>query len=202
MGAFEARNGPVSIMTDLVYMTLDASEDATRVRSVLSDIGGTLSAAACAQLKMVIAEAALAYELANWGQAGPRSGTAFDLYGGGRFWWQTGELSLSLNAGLGIGDLELSGGRAIARSGDVIWFDPLVGLRLRHHVTPTTELVLRGDVGGFGAGSKISWQAMGTYQWDFARTPAAVWSGMLGYRALNVDFEKGAGNTLYQYDIL
>ena len=43
---------------------------------------------------------------------------------------------------------------------------------------------------------------MGYLNWDFARTQSAIWSAMLGYRALYVDFEKGAGSTLYEYDML
>lgn len=202
MGAFEARKGAASIWTDLVYMKVGASDSGARTRSVHPNVGGTLAAAASVQFEVFIAEAALAYELFHWRGTAPGTGTSIDLYGGGRFWWQNAEASLALTAGLNIADLTVSGGRAVAGSGDVTWFDPLVGLRLRHHFSPGTELVIRGDVGGFGAGSKISWQAMGHLNWDFARTQHALWSAVLGYRALYVDFEKGAGNTLYEYDML
>ena len=77
---------------------------------------------------------------------------------------------------------------AFANSGDVTWFDPLVGLRLRHRFSPQTDMVLRGDVGGFDVGSKFSWQAMGYINWEFKRTESAVWSAMMGYRALYVDY--------------
>jgi hypothetical protein len=203
MGSFEARKGPFAVMTDLVYMKLGANPSETRSRSIRPEIGGSLSASVDLQFKMFIAEAALAYELARWNSAAPGTGTALDIYAGGRLWWQTAEADLAVNARLNVGDLVLDGqGRAIARSGDVTWFDPLVGLRLRHHFTPTTELMLRGDVGGFGVGSQFSWEAMGAFNWEFARTQSAVWSAMLGYRALQVDYQKGSGNTLYEYDIL
>jgi hypothetical protein len=202
MGAFEARKGPTSIWTDLVYMKVGASDSGARARSVHPNIGGTLAAAVSVQFEVFIAEAALAYELFHWRGTAPGTGTSIDVYGGGRLWWQNAEASLALTAGLNVGDLAVSGGRAIADSGDVTWVDPLVGLRLRHHFSPGTELVLRGDVGGFGVGSEFSWQAMGHLNWEFKRTQSAVWSAVLGYRALYVDFEKGAGNTLYQYDML
>lgn len=202
MGAFEARKGPVSIMTDLVYMKVGASGSGARARSVHPQIGGTLAGSVSLDFEMFIAETALAYELFHWRGAAPGTGASVDLYGGGRFWWQNAKASLALTAGLNIGDLTISGSRATAASGDVTWFDPLIGLRLRHHFSPGTELVLRGDVGGFGAGSEFSWQAMGHLSWEFARAYGATWSAMLGYRALYVDFEKGAGNTLYQYDML
>jgi hypothetical protein len=84
----------------------------------------------------------------------------------------------------------------------VTWVDPLVGLRLRHQFTPGHELTLSGDVGGFGAGSEFSWQAIGAYRFALAQAYGATWSGLLGYRALYVDYSKGAGDTLYQFDML
>jgi hypothetical protein len=202
MGAFEARNGPISVWTDLVYMKVGVSDSGARARTVNQFVGGTLAAAVSLQFEIFIAEAAFGYEVLRWGGTTPGAQTSIDLYGGGRFWWQNADASLALTAGLTIADLTISGGRAVAASGDVTWFDPLLGLRLRHRFSPGTELVLRGDVGGFGAGSDFSWQAMGYLNWDFARTQNAVWSGMLGYRALYVDFEKGAGGTHYEYDML
>ncbi|MCV9937165.1 hypothetical protein OIU35_12405 [Boseaceae bacterium BT-24-1] len=202
MGAFEARNGRFAVMTDLTYMKLGISDSGARVRSVHPDIAGTLAAAVSVRFKMFIAEAALAYELVRWDGATPGTGTSIDLYGGGRFWWQSAEASLALTAGLTIADLTLRRGRAVATSGDVTWLDPLVGLRVRHHFSPTTELVLRADIGGFGAGSDLSWQAMGYLNWEFNRTQSAAWSGMLGYRALYVDFSKGHGRSRYEYDML
>jgi hypothetical protein len=202
MGAFEARKGPFAVITDLVYLKLGANPSDTRSRSVRPEIGGSLSASVDLQFEMFIGEAALAYELARWNGAAPGTGTALDIYGGGRLWWQTADATLAVNARLVVGDLVLERGRAIAESGDISWFDPLIGLRLRHHFSPTIELMLRGDVGGFGVGSQSSWQAMGAFSWEFARTESAVWSAMLGYRALQVDYQKGSGNTLYEYDIV
>lgn len=202
MGAFEARQGRVAVMADLAYMKLGASGAGARARSVHPLVGGTLAASMSTQFEMFIAETALAYELLRSQGSAPGAETAIDLYGGGRFWWQRAETNLAVAAGMNIGDLTVSGGRAFARSGDVTWFDPLIGLRLRQRFSPQADMVLRGDVGGFGVGSKFSWQAMGYLNWDFARTERVVWSAMVGYRALYVDFEKGAGNTLYEYDML
>lgn len=202
MGAFEMRKGPFAIMTDVVYMKAGASGNEARMRSVHPQVGGTLAATAALEFEMLIAETALAYEVFHSQGTVPGTATSIDLYAGGRFWWQRAEASLALTAGLTVGDLAVSGGRAVADSGNVAWFDPLVGLRLRHHFTPETELVLRGDVGGFSVGSDLSWQVMGYMNWDFARTQHAVWSGMLGYRALYVDFQRGSGRNLYEYDML
>jgi hypothetical protein len=47
----------------------------------------------------------------------------------------------------------VSRNRAIARSGDVDWVDPLVGFRVRPQLAPGQALVFRLDVGGFDAGN-------------------------------------------------
>ncbi|MGV2981514.1 hypothetical protein ACERNI_15085 [Camelimonas sp. ID_303_24] len=198
MGAFEARRDRFSVMADLAYMKLGA--DGGGVRSVQPQVGGEVGARASVQFQMVIAEVALGYELFR--VTSGESETALDIYGGGRFWWQNIEADLDLAAGLNIDGLAIRRGRAFAKSGDVTWVDPLVGLRLRHRFSPKLDMVLRGDVGGFGAGSKFSWQAMGYVNWEFARTERAAWSAMIGYRALYVDYETGAGNKLYRYDML
>ena len=64
------------------------------------------------------------------------------------------------------------------------------------------EFTLSGDVGGFGVGSEFSWQAIGAYRFDFAKTSHVTWSGMIGYRALYVDYERGTGVTRYEFDVL
>lgn len=85
--------------------------------------------------------------------------------------------------------LKRSGRVAVARSGDVEWVDPVVGARLRHQMAPGKMLRLEGDVGGFGAGSEFSWQAVGTYGFDtrFLGTPLHA---VIGYRALAVDYSE------------
>jgi len=60
---------------------------------------------------------------------------------------------------------------------------------------------MSGDVGGFGAGSKFSWQAIGALDFDFLRTKSVTWSGMVGYKALYVDYAQGSGLTQYEYSM-
>lgn len=45
-------------------------------------------------------------------------------------------------------------------------------------------------------------QAIGYLNWDFARTQSTAWSGLLGYRALQVDFARGSSRTFNQDDML
>ena len=200
MASFEARNDRFSIFSDLVYMKLGASGNASRHVTVGPLLSASLGASATVNFEMVVAELAAAYEIARWGSSA--SNTAIDIYGGGRLWWQRAEADLALTAGTTLAGFTVTGGRALSGGGDVTWVDPLVGLRLRHQVSPGHELVLSGDVGGFSAGSDVSWQVVGAYSFDFAKTSSGVWSGMIGYRALYVDFQKGSGTTFYEYAML
>jgi hypothetical protein len=61
---------------------------------------------------------------------------------------------------------------------------------------------LRGDVGGFGAGSEFSWNVLGAYSFEIGTHYGVTYSGVLGYRALSVDFEKGSGLNRYEYDVI
>ena len=62
--------------------------------------------------------------------------------------------------------------------------------------------MLRADVGGFDVGSKFSWNALAAYSWEFAVRNGVTYSGILGYRALSVDYEQGSGVNKYQYDVV
>jgi hypothetical protein len=141
---------------------------------VLPGINATIGASAGLDVQMAIAEVGVAYEIARYGSL------AFDVIGGGRFWWQKADLSFNLAGTLDVGDLQIAGGRAISRSGSVDWADPFVGARVRYAVAPGHEPFVRGDVGGFGVGSDFSWQGVAGYAWDFAVWNGITFSGMLG----------------------
>jgi hypothetical protein len=196
MGDFEARNGPLAVYGDLVWSKIGFSGSGLRTRAPAPGISGTLGASLGLDIEMAIAEVGVAYEL---GRFGPLS---FDVVGGARYWYQKADLSFDIAGALNIGDLEVFGGRAIARSGSVDWLDPIVGARLRYTVAPGHELFLRGDIGGFGVGSQFSWQAIGGYAFDFATWRGVTFGGILGYRALYVDYERGFGRTRYEFDML
>ncbi|MGV3635047.1 MAG: hypothetical protein ACO1NY_11925 [Pseudorhodoplanes sp.] len=205
MTAFEARNDRFAIIGDFTYLKLGVSRSGQRSETL--DPRLTLSAGANFEttIKMIITELAGAYQLARWGSPAG-SATSIDIYAGGRLWWQEAEASLYVSAALAAllprQSFTYDGARAYAKSGDITWVDPLVGLRLRHQFTPGHELTLSGDIGGFGVGSDLSWQAVGAYRFAFAKAYGADWSGMIGYRALYADYSKGSGNTLYQFDML
>ena len=74
------------------------------------------------------------------------------------------------------------------------WWDPYVGLRARYNFTPAIYIIGRGDIGGFGIGSDLMWQAEGALGIQLTRSIYAE----LGYRALSFDYH----NNGFLYDVI
>ena len=192
MSYAEARIGRLALYNDIFYAPLGVDASRTRSFDRLA-----LDATLGVDIEQAIIEVGAAYEIGRWcsGIGFLPGYTAVDLLAGARYWHQEVEINLALTATLDVGGLALSRGRAIARAGGVDWVDPLVGLRIRHQLAPGQELLLRGDVGGFDVGSQFSWNVLATYSFQIGAYYGLTYSGMLGYRALAVDFEKGSGRT-------
>jgi hypothetical protein len=197
MSYFEARNGRLAFFTDLVWADIGFPGHFDITKDPLGRFGrATLNVKGKVQLdyEETIIQSGLAYEVVRW-QSAPGSFTALDLMGSARYWNQDVDVSLRLTGTLTVDlrelGLQLQRSRrvAIARSGDLEWVDPVVGARIRHQIAPGKELRLLGDVGGFGAGSEFSWQAVATYGFDVncLGTPLHT---VIGYRALAVDYSE------------
>jgi len=200
-GNFEARKDRFSIFADLIYMKVGVNGDKAQTHGA-DAVNLAVGASAGLKVKMVIAELAAAYTFAQWGPTNaPGSGTAIDIYGGARGWWQKADANFTLSGTVNIGDLTRNADGTVTASGSVGWIDPMVGLRLRHQFAPGWNFVAKGDVGGFGVGSKFSWEALAAINYDFYVHNNVTWSGMIGYKALYVDYSKGEGLTHYEYDM-
>jgi hypothetical protein len=91
-------------------------------------------------------------------------------------------------------DLELTPGLLPKRSrySSRTWVDPVIGLRTRTYVTDWLFVPLRGDIGGFGANSDLTWQAFGGLGFQITR-----WAALLvGYRGMGYDYDQAG--FLYQ----
>jgi len=79
------------------------------------------------------------------------------------------------------------------------WVDPIVGVRLTAGLTEKLSLRVRGDIGGFGIGSAsdFAWNVVAALGYQVSRriTLAA------GYRILDVDYDRGSGLRLFEYDV-
>ncbi len=124
--------------------------------------------------------------------------TLFEVAGGYRV-----SPVLTLLAGARWVDLE--GG--IRYTGEVIgedvddgksWIDPFVGVGLMAPLSERWWLGARGDIGGFGVGSEMAWQAYANIGFRASKVVSII----LGYRAIDMDYEDGSRHDLFRYDML
>ena len=105
----------------------------------------------------------------------------------------TGTVDFSrLSAALGR-DIEFSRSFGIARTGSLNWVDPVVGVRLRHQLTSSQEIMLLGDIGGFGFQGNLEWQALSVYSYAWQFTGYQV-AALIGYRAIGVNYVNTGNN--------
>lgn len=196
MGTFEARHDPIALYSDLVWSNIGFKSSDVRTRALAPGVTGTLGAELKLDIDMAIVEVGAAYEVAR---SGP---IAFDILGAARYWYQEADLSFTISGAVDTANLQVAGSRAFAKSGSIQWFDPVIGARIRYAVAPGHELFLRGDIGGFGIGSEFSWQAVGGYDFELGTYQGVTFSGVIGYRALYVDYAQGEGRSRYEFDML
>lgn len=100
-----------------------------------------------------------------------------DALGGARFWHISNDVKLTGSLG------GMSG--SVSYDESFGWVDPLVGLRAFLPLTEKLSLQGQADIGGFGAGSDLTWSALATVNYAFSdRLSASV-----GYKVLDVDYD-------------
>lgn len=158
MAVAEARNGRFGIAFDFQYIKLSADGDTPF--GVLADrievTSETLTALVAGEYRVV------------------ETGTAsVDLMAGARIW----SVDTDIDPQGGPGDpLFFSDGDS--------WIDPIVGVRGRMDMTERFYATGWGMVGGFGAGSDITWDVMAAIGYEVTDRVAIIG----GYRALGVDY--------------
>lgn len=83
-------------------------------------------------------------------------------------------------------ELDSSAGASFDGDEDVTLVDPIVGVRGLWNFAGDWSVSGYGDIGGFGAASDLTWQAMATLNYRFNEH----WELRAGYRAFAVDFDK------------
>ena len=101
-----------------------------------------------------------------------------DALAGFRYWYFGENLSFTTNT------LNFSASQS--------WVDPLVGGRITGILTPKVEVTVGGDVGGWGVGSQIDYQAFGLL--GYRIKPALALQA--GYRYLYFDRRRASGTYL------
>ncbi|MBM4152983.1 MAG: hypothetical protein FJ220_05635 [Kiritimatiellaceae bacterium] len=93
-------------------------------------------------------------------------------------------------------DGEISGGALLDRSDTKRWVDPFIGADTSFPLTKTLSAHARTDLGGFGVGSDLMYQAFPYLNWQFID-----WCSLqAGYRWLYMDYEDESED--FEYDIL
>jgi hypothetical protein len=77
------------------------------------------------------------------------------------------------------------------------WADPIIIVRSQGALHEKWLLQFRGDVGGFGIASDFTWQIQANVGYQFSKLVSAT----IGYRILDVDYDKGDGTERFMYDI-
>jgi len=126
---------------------------------------------------VLILEADLGYQV----------GEHVQIFGGVRRFDLDNELTLT------TGPVERTG------EGGEAWVDPLVGLRWGVPIGERGSFWLRGDVGGFGVGSDLAWNALAAIGYAVGEKRTTTLA--LAYRVLDVDYEQGSGADQFLFDM-
>jgi hypothetical protein len=161
MGAGEARYGRFSMIGDIFYAGLQ-QDISTRD---IAFQGGH------ARVVSTIATGLGLYRVVETSTGG------LDIGAGFRFWNFNNKISL--NPGLQPGVIQKT---------STNWADPLLGARYQVMLSPRFGITLYGDVGGFNTGSRLTWQAMGSL--DYNLSQSTTLRG--GWRYLSVDKTSGS----------
>jgi len=118
------------------------------------------------------------------GDIGWEASDSFRLFGGARYVDLTNKVEVRL------------GNQVFNTKGGESWVDPVVGFRWGTAPGNRWSFWLRGDVGGFGVGSDLTWNAVAAFAFHFTDRVALG----VGYRVLDIDYEHGSGDDRFRYD--
>jgi hypothetical protein len=194
MGYFEADKGKAGLYLDLVYTNLGFGAYDANYRNPIGGLKITTAAKAALTYQLIVAELGGVYELARW-QHSENSSTAIDGLMGFRYW--NNSISAGFDAVSNVDfsrlNFDRSFGISVAREDAIQWVDPVFGFRVRHEFTPNQRFEARGDIGGFGLGSQLTWQAVGVYSYAWSLDNGAKLAALFGFRALGVNYSSGWG---------
>lgn len=166
---FEAQTSKWALTSDIVFMNLN--EDITPNKLIESgEVTG----------KQFIWEAAALYRLAPFWEVGV----------GGRL----NNLEVGIDA---TRKVIPSGTKEVSKNKTATWYDPVLITRLATDIDGKWLFQFRGDVGGFGIGSDITWQLGGYVGYRFTK----VFQLTGGYRILSMDYNKDVKNTQFVFNV-
>ena len=141
MGAFEVKHGRFVSVQDIMFLSLGSSADGHI---------GPIPLEADVDEKLLTTTHLFGYRVVDEGPM------FLDLFAGGRI------TSIKV-------DLDISGPlQTIERSSKKTQFGPVIASRFRAPLGGKWGAAIYGDVGGFGVGADLSWQLLGTVQYDLS----------------------------------
>jgi len=153
---------------------------------------GRLSGVADLTMNWAFFEFGPAYRILDWAQNAGRRPIELDVLAGGRLMYFYEKIALRGDGRAGIERID---------SASTTWVDPFVGGRFSVPAGPI-DILFRGDIGGFGAGSELAWNLIGgigvVLPW---RPGGSRTSFLLVYKALSFDYETGGGSDLRRFDL-
>ncbi len=128
----------------------------------------------------------LLLKVAEWKSGDKDSRLELDAYVGGRYMYVGADFDLPILPNL---------------SANEGWVDPVVGGRVVLELNRKWSLIASGDVGGFGAASDFTWEAMGYLAYRFPLGSKAEGALLVGYKAIGDDYETGSGLSRFEWDV-
>lgn len=170
MLTFEASNKDWVITSDIVYASLTAN-----VKKDPLVLNGKLTA------KQFSFEVGLLRKLTPWLETGISANL------------------VNLKSGFDVNMINPKTGQPLYldRSISKTWIDPMLVARTKNLPNKKFLYTLTGEIGGFGIGSKFSWQLEGLAGYHFSD----LFYVMGGYQIISMDYEKGSNNSNFVYDM-
>ncbi|MEW6269489.1 MAG: hypothetical protein AB1689_09365 [Thermodesulfobacteriota bacterium] len=180
-GHFEARYDGFSFFVDAFGGTARPASDVTLGPRQM------LSGTADLTLSFTFVEFGPALRVLDWPRGGEGRPVTADLLTGGRFMYFYQSISLRGAGGRFVRDAKATS----------TWVDPFVGGRFAVPLVGELDLVFRGDIGGFGAGSQLAWNLIGGFQYRLPWQPWGARTSVVAvYKALDFDYESGSSDRI------
>ena len=159
MTTLDVRRKRTGVLTDLVFISVSSDQKNTPAGNVYSGF------TANAKTFFLDSEA--------YGRVADKDWVSVDALGGVRIWHLNNSLDLLQGSSTAVSTGQTQG-----------WVDPVMGARFCLNLKKGWFLNLKGDAGGFGVGSRVTWQIYSGIGKEIKRK----YSLLLGYRYLDVDY--------------
>jgi hypothetical protein len=180
-GHFEARYDRFSFFVDAFGGTARPTSDVTfgprRMLTGTADL----------TLDFTFVEFGPAFRVLEWPCCDGGRPIVVDLLTGGRFMYFYQSISLRGSGGRFARDARATS----------TWVDPFAGGRFAVPLVGELDLVFRGDIGGFGAGSALAWNLIGGFEYHLPWQPWGARTSVVAvYKALDFDYESGSRDAI------